>query len=204
MDEFFELFLSKMGPAADRRYVPASSIDRYRRALPQQLLAYWETYGWCSYGDGSFWTVDPGEYEPVLEAWIGETSFMENDAYHIIARSAFGHLYLWGEKSGLSLTLVAPGSFCVPSCDTRAPDDLGLNLKIFFATLERCSVDFADLFSPALKSLGKLAHDEMYGFVPALALGGSSELSNLQKVRAVEHLVFLAQLAPLEILPAPC
>jgi hypothetical protein len=39
----------------------------------------------------------------------------------------------------------------------------------------------------------------MYGFVPALALGGALTLANLQKVKAVEHLVILAQLAPLYV-----
>jgi len=39
----------------------------------------------------------------------------------------------------------------------------------------------------------------MYGFVPALALGGALTLSNLRKVKAVEHLVILAQLAPLDV-----
>ncbi len=41
--------------------------------------------------------------------------------------------------------------------------------------------DLDDLFKPALKSLGPLKSDEMYGFVPALALGGQMELKNLQK-----------------------
>jgi GAD-like domain len=34
---------------------------------------------------------------------------MEQDAYHLIVRSAFGDLYFWGERSGHSLTLSAVG-----------------------------------------------------------------------------------------------
>jgi len=52
----------------------------------------------------------------------------------------------------------------------------------------------APLFGRALELLGPLAHDEMYGFVPALALGGPCRLDHLQKVKAAEHLMFLAQL----------
>ena len=59
------------------------------------------------------------------------------------------------------------------------------------------------MFTPALAKLGRLKHDEMYGFVPALALGGTSTLANLQKVKAVEHLVLLAQLAPLGVITSP-
>ncbi|MNJ79554.1 hypothetical protein D3C77_776150 [compost metagenome] len=54
------------------------------------------------------------------------------------------------------------------------------------------------LFKSALKKLGQLKSDEMYGFVPALALGGAMELKNLQKVKTIEHLEFLSQLSPLQ------
>jgi hypothetical protein len=202
MDEDFEYFLKKMGPAADQRDVPPSSIERYRGKLPDQLLAYWQEHGWSGYANGLFWTVNPQDYEPVLDAWIGETSFMEQDAYHIIARSAFGKLYLWGEERGFGLKIFAPGSYAQPqlasqslSLDTRA--------QRFFGYRDRKENDFSDLFAPALKKLGPLKHDEMYGFVPALALGGPATVEHLQKVKAVEHLVLLAQLSELRVMEMP-
>ncbi|EGH08166.1 hypothetical protein PSYMP_05689, partial [Pseudomonas amygdali pv. morsprunorum str. M302280] len=48
------------------------------------------------------------------------------------------------------------------------------------------------------QKLGPLKSDEMYGFVPALALGGPMELEKLQKVKTIEHLTFLSQLSPLQ------
>lgn len=60
------------------------------------------------------------------------------------------------------------------------------------------SSDFLGLFSRARKKLGPLKSDEMYGFVPALMLGGSEALENLEKVNIIEHLTFLSQLSPLE------
>lgn len=203
MDEDFAGFLSGFGPAIDRRYVPPSSIDRYRGKLPDQLLSYWEEHGWCGYAEGLFWTVDPQEYDPVLEAWIGDTAFMEQDAYHLIARSAFGELYFWGEKTGNSLSIFAPGSYCIPRESRFVGEKMDFGMRLFFGALSRQANDFADLFTPALKKLGRLKPDEMYGFVPALALGGTSTLGHLQKVKAVEHLVLLAQLAPLDVLTAP-
>jgi hypothetical protein len=56
------------------------------------------------------------------------------------------------------------------------------------------------LFERALKKLGPLAADEMYGFEPTLALGGKADLKNLHKVKAVEHLVILAQLGERQIM----
>lgn len=204
MDEDFEYFLETMGPAIGKRYVPPTSIERYRGKLPDQLLAYWEEHGWCGYADGLFWTVDPQEYEPALEAWIGDTPFMEQDAYHLIARSAFGELYFWGEKTGSSLEVFAPGAFCIPS-EPRVvvAEEMDFEMRAFFSGLSRKGNDFERMFAPALKKLGRLKPDEMYGFVPALALGGTATLNHLQKVKAVEHLVLLAQLAPLDVITSP-
>lgn len=211
MDEDFKYFLEKMGPAIDKQDVPRSSIERYRGRLPNQLLTYWEEHGWCGYAEGLFWTVNPQEYEPVLEAWIADTPFMEKDAYHIIARSAFGELFLWGERTGFSLHILACYSMAFPvSGDAKwimqgQADDA---VKWFFSGTKKDVLDIEDqsgkrLFAPALKTLGRLKHDEMYGFVPALALGGSSKLEHLQKVKAVEHLMLLAQLEPLRVMDAP-
>lgn len=203
MDEDFESFLNDFGPAIEKRHVPPSSIDRYRGKLPDQLMSYWEEHGWCGYANGLFWTVDPQEYEPVLEAWIGDTPLMEHDAYHIIARSAFGELYFWGENTGDSLSIFAPGAYCFPSESRFVGEKMDFGMRLFFGALSIEVNDFADLFAPACRQLGRPKNDEMYGFVPALALGGPSTLDHLQKLKAVEHLVFLAQLAPLEVMTAP-
>ena len=203
MDEDFEYFLEKMGPAIDKRYVPPSSIERYRGKLPDQLLAYWEEHGWCGYADGLFWTVNPQEYEPALEAWIGDTLFMKQDAYHVVARSAFGDLYMWGEKTGSSLEVSATGSFCIPRTSRFVGERMDFGVRVFFGGISREENDFEGMFSSALKKLGRLKQDEMYGFVPALALGGPATLDHLQKVKAVEHLVLLAQLAPLDVITSP-
>lgn len=203
MDQNFEYFLEKMGPPIDKRLVPTASIERNRGKLPDQLLTYWDEHGWCGYADGLFWTVDPQEYEPVLEAWIGNTPFMKKDVYHIFARSAVGHLRLWGEKTGNSPNIFAPGSFCIPRESKAAQKDMNFAMQIFFGGLDREDSDFDGMFAQALKNLGRLQSSEMYGFVPALALGGQCSLKNLQTVKAVEHLVILAQLAPLEVITHP-
>jgi len=205
MDPHFAAFLEEFGPAIDRRDATLSTVDQYRGVLPEQLLAYWQEHGWCGYGRGLFWTVDPKVYEPVLEAWIGETPFMEEDAYHIIARGAFGDIYFFGARTGRKLHVVAPDARVLPP---RMPGttDLNLSIRAFFASQTRAACEFSDakgapLFARALQKLGPLRHDEMYGFVPALALGGPATLDHLQKVKAVEHLALLAQLSPLRQLP---
>jgi hypothetical protein len=65
--------------------------------------------------NGLFWTANPQEFEPVLHAWIGDTQYAENDTYHDIARSAFGDLCGYGDKTGFSLKIVCLGSYVVSS-----------------------------------------------------------------------------------------
>jgi hypothetical protein len=208
MDEHFSYFLENFQPVSEQQRVPAVIMDRYRGKLPDQLLTYWDEFGWCGYADGLFWTVNPQDYEPALEAWIGSTAFMERDTYHVIARSAFGHLLFWGERTGYTLRILAPYAMASASEPSFSSEEFELGVKAFFSTQDRPFYDLKDkggnpLFERARESLGQLQHDEMYGFVPALALGGPATLDHLQKVKAVEHLVLLGQLSELRVMNSP-
>ncbi|MBV7476828.1 GAD-like domain-containing protein [Pseudomonas sp. PDM31] len=198
MDEVFSIFLDTFGSPVDRQEVPASSIERYRDKLPNQLLEYWAEHGWCGYGDGIFWIVNPQEYDGVVASWLGGTTFEDRDAYHLIARSAFGDLYLWGEKTGASLKITSVLSRCIIDNFEIASDEMDRELQNFLLSTEVEYNDFEDLFQPAKKKLGTLRHDEMYGFVPALMFGGPDTLEHLEKVKAVEHLILLSQITELQ------
>lgn len=210
MDENFEYFLEKMGPSIETRHVAPSSVERYRGRLPDQLLAYWEQHGWCGYADGLLWTVNPQEYEAVRDAWIGDTRLNGEDTYHVIARTAFGELYCWGERSGDSLRIQPWYALAFSSAGAEkyiAASRADEAIRWFFGGLKRHYFDALDdrgrpLFMPALEKLGRLQSNQMYAFVPALALGGSATLNRLQKVSIFEQLTLLAQLAPLRITEA--
>ncbi|MCP1416337.1 hypothetical protein J3D47_000580 [Pseudomonas laurylsulfativorans] len=198
MDEVFSIFLETFHEPIARQEVPVSSIERYRGKLPNQLLEDWAEHGWCGYGEGIFWIVNPQEYEGVVASWIGGTKFEERDAYHLIARSAFGDLYLWGEKTGASLKITSVLSRCDVDDFEITSDELDRELQNFLLSTEVEYNDFGDLFQPAKKKLGTLRHDEMYGFVPALMFGGPDTLDHLEKVKAVEHLILLSQITELQ------
>ena len=198
MDKVFARFLEKFGGPVDRQEVPVSSIERYRGKLPNQLLEYWAEHGWSGYGDGIFWILNPQEYEGVVASWIGGTKLEERDTYHLIARSAFGDLYLWGEKTGFSLKITSVISRCVIHNFELRIEEMDREFQDFLLSTDVDSNDYGDLFKPAKKKLGPLRHDEMYGFVPALMFGGPDTLDHLEKVKAVEHLTLLSQIAELQ------
>ncbi|MBI6815131.1 GAD-like domain-containing protein [Pseudomonas syringae] len=198
MDRVFARFLEKVGDPIDRQEVPAASIERYKGKLPSLLLEYWAEHGWCGYGDGMFWIVNPQEYEGVVASWLEGTELEKLDTYHLVARSAFGDLYFWGEKTGASLNITSILSKYVVFNSTLGPEFMGKQLQNFLLTRNIDDDDFDDLFQPAKRKLGTLRGDEMYGFVPALMLGGPSSLDHLEKLKAVEHLMLLSQLAELQ------
>ncbi len=200
MDENFKLFLYDEGfaPAIECRTVSEETLKKYKGKLPEKLLEYWQEFGFCGYGEGLFWIVNPEDYEDVVDAWLEDTGLDRIDKYHVIARSAFGELFLCGEKSGQSLDIL-PAYGVLFSTSTGKTGPFDLEIQVFFSMQDKEDIDLADikdkpLFKKALKKLGRLASDEMYGFEPALALGGTAKLENLAKVKAVEHLIILAQL----------
>ena len=198
MDDVFARFLQKFGGAVNRQTVPASSIERYKGKLPNQLLEYWAEHGWCGYGNGIFWLVNPQNYEEVVASWIDGTPLEGCDTYHLIARGAFGDLYFWGEKTGPSLSITSVFSRCVVHDFEFTPEEMDVQLQGFLLSRNVDSNDVDDLFEKARKKLGTLNHDEMYGFVPALMLEGSASIRHIERLKATEHLILLSQLAELE------
>ncbi|EIK96934.1 hypothetical protein PMM47T1_09751 [Pseudomonas sp. M47T1] len=199
MDEAFKMFLGNFSiGTVGRCEVPASSIRRYEGRLPSKLINYWEEHGWAGYGDGVFWTVDPERYEGVVSSWLEETPLDAKDKFHVIARSAFGLLYLWGENTGPSLKIAAYASRYIERESLFVPNQLDKAVESFFMLKGVRDNDFCDMFTSAKKKLGVLESDEMYGFFPALTLGGRGEIEDIQKVKAVEHLVFLSQISDLQ------
>lgn len=203
LDKHFEYFYSDkgFGPAVETRQVPQSKLEHYRGKVPDRLLEYWRAYGFAGYGKGIFWITDPDEYAEALNAWLYGTEFYGKDHYYVIGRSAFGNLTLWGTKTGRSLTINCAWAMIFPTDKSRWMRE-GKADSLISTWLSGMSVDYPNeaddkgipLFDRAVKLLGPLNYDEMYGFVPALALGGSCRLEHLQKVNAAEHLLFLAQL----------
>ncbi|WP_296187622.1 GAD-like domain-containing protein [Pseudomonas sp. UBA1879] len=197
MDEHYKTFTEEFGPGFARREVPDSTLIRYASRLPNQLLKYWEKYGWCGYADGVFWTVNPQEYDEIINAWVTAIPVLANDRLHVIARSAFGDLYIWGEEKGHCLTVSSLTSRYSLRTSKLTGEHSNIGVQSFFSFMQKDHNDFCESFGSLLAKLGRLEADEMYGLIPALALGGSVDLKNFEKIKTIEHLTFLSQLSPL-------
>lgn len=202
-DEYFANFVSKFGEATSTVTVPNSSIKKWREALPSQLLHYWETEGWNTYHHGLISIVYPDDYENIIDIWLKDTFLKERDSYHVIARSGFGSLYVCGEKIGRNIIVDCYNHsiyFSKNNSSLKSTDELNLDIKVFFgiSKFKRFDLEYQDgkyLFELATRKCGQLNSDEIFGFEPALILGGRADISHVIKVNIQAHLTLLREFA---------
>ena len=199
----YDPIIERYGPPTDAQIVSQAEAERYRGRLPDGLLAFWTTYGrgWW-HPPGKFALCDPAVFEPVLEtAFRGDPEFRAED-FVVWAHNSFGDLNL-SDRSDDNVTL--DPQFMLFAKDAflnfRTKDHAFARAMLY--TIEAAKPwsdeDGTDMHPPALAKLGPLAPGEIYGHVPAIALGGDNEFDNLQKVRAREYLGLLVQSQPLEL-----
>jgi hypothetical protein len=172
------------------------------RAEPPRLdrsgisAGLWEADGWASYRDGLLWFVDPHDFEPVVKAW----NLPEAAPLITVARAAFGELYLLGSfpasdgtspDSVLALNPhIAQYSFVGPYAEEFLTSTIAWDRYI--KTMHESDV------RRARKDVGPLSWDEMYGYEPALALGGSGKPETVRRVNIFNHHLLLSQLTPVK------
>lgn len=198
------------GPINDFVAVPENSIRYYECRLPPQLIEYWRSIGWAGFADGLFWLVNPADYDDVVALWLAGSPFEGHDRYHVIARSAFGELFLWGEKTADSLTIHTLFGQIFPA---DRSDDLGLGeaqkmnslIQEFMAALCRPCLDILDdnnqsLFRQLYERFGPLKADEMYGRKSLLMKFPPCRVEHFIRVHATTHMAHLAKLGERHIM----
>lgn len=187
-DKFFDFFLKKFGQPHDCQIIDDKVVKIYQDIVPPQLISYWHSFGWCGYANGLLWMTNPIEYQDILVSWLKGTSFEKRNDLSVVARSAFGELYVWCKGKGY-LMLIRP----ITGVINFYPEDYEKSLSLkeenkimsyFWGGRKKDFVDYNDensqpLFERALKKLGSLKSDEMYGLKHARMLGGSITLDNL-------------------------
>ena len=106
IDENYEFFLKKFGKPHKCQIVEKELIADYQNKLPSQLFTYWQLLGCCGYANGLIWMTNPSEYQDILDGWLKGTSFAKRKDLSVIARNAFGELYVWCKEKGDIMTIV--------------------------------------------------------------------------------------------------
>lgn len=177
--------------------------------LPNRLLEYWQEYGFCQFKDGLFAIVNPTDYQQSMDTWLKGTEVQDFDSFHVIARTGFGSLLLWGAKTGQSwrIDIVDAQIFFKRSDEKRIQTEgADVSLKGFFGVISPENVDLEDvntdepIFEQAVAKFGPLKADEMFTFEPALFLGGEQTIAKVNKVNFFIQSEILASMGQREIM----
>jgi hypothetical protein len=205
-------FVDSWGAPTQAVEVPPERYDEFAGVVPELLLTFWREFGFAGFGDGLFWICDPVAWQPSVDLWTRDLDLpMGPDRWHAVTRTAFGRMQLWGERTGMSLTIVPYRGWIRPSDQTaRMASEAARNAQVYGAMLAQekdvvdvPATDGGMLFDRTLAMHGPVGADTMYGLVPALALGGPATPDHVQVLDAEVHLQVLHELTPREVLTGP-
>jgi len=215
LDKEFDYFLKKFSKAKECVACDEEVISAYEHKLPEQLFKYWRALGWCAYGDGLIWMVNPAEYEEILENWIEGTVFEDRDDLSVIARNAFGELYIWSKGKGEVLAtnphLSTLTYFIENDENDFTIEECNEDMQEFWGGQDKKFLDYQDdndpddlkfkhgLFDRALEKLGPLKSDEMYGFKQNHYLGGKYLIENVEKYKIEIYYDIAKQIKDVEV-----
>ncbi len=205
MEKYFAELITLLGRPIGEPF-NSVTLEKLRGRVPGGLVGCWEKHGIGTVLDGFFQFVDPTEYAGVCETIFEGDPEIDPERSHIVGLSAFGNLLVWNEDYNLLridlVNLRASG----PEI-TKKNGFLDGDLAIIagLAVVNRDSFDERDsdgegLFKSAKQKLGQLDLNQIYGFVPILALGGNRSVEHLKIVSAPEHLLILAQSGPISLM----
>lgn len=161
--------------------VSAGLIDKYADNIPNEIMDLWKNYGFGTFMQGYFKSVNPDDYKDILR----QCSERYKDAV-VLFTTAMGDLIVWAEG------YVRVLNFRHGVLKTVMP-----NFSHFFKSLH--SEKFLNgyvMWQPypkAVETLGEASYDECFGYTPILGLGGAEEVENLEKVKLREHILIITE-----------
>lgn len=143
----------------------------------------WRNYGLGSMYNGYIKIINPEEFQELLN----ETYFRGKISVPILV-TAFGDIITLEEGQYIGMVKYKNGSFGMLAANfNRFMQNLTEDyyMKKYFQISQ---------YAEAVKKLGELEHDECFGYVPLLGLGGSEKVDNLDKVKIREHIELISQM----------
>lgn len=197
--------MKRVGPLLDVHAVDAAIIQGWTGILPDILMDFWRNHGIGALQGGLMRLCLPGEFDGLLsQVFHADQDFSHKDC-HVIGYGPFGSLVVWSERHWIvKVELLTSQVTCVGLMDEtkkRNPDASIVSSLLGHPadSLDHVGEDNKKLFARAEKKLGRPGPSQAFGFVPALAMGGTPRLENIKVQPALEHFLFLAQLKQFEL-----
>jgi len=195
---FGDIFRAAYGQGVQYRAFTPADRSRLEARVPGYLLDLWEHDGWAGYRNGLLWMVDPDEFAPLLAAWHAPA----DPVLLTVARTAMGKLFLLGNfrapNGSLAPTVLALDPHAATYNGVSPAAEKFLTRSIAEEDYLKPAMQEADA-KRAAKDVGPLSWNEMYGYEPALALGGPGTPDTVRRFDLFTHHVLLSQLTPLKL-----
>lgn len=193
-DEFVEeiaYLADQAKPVTLRHFDPTPYQDR----VPQSLDYLWRKFGVSNWANNSLQFVDPAAYIGVLEDLLKGNPFIQPEDVVPYSITAFGHMRVWHRKFGHANIDFLKAMIYFPNEPVEELSDTDRELNLTVTIPDKVMGDHYELLSVCLKKFGPINEAEIYGFVPALALGGIADIKHVEKLSAPKHLSMLSRLA---------
>lgn len=203
-DDRFQYIIDNFGTPVGEP-MSDSELDAYKGRLPETLIEFWRQFGTGVILNGHFQFSKPSMYAPIAKLLLQGDAEIEPDKTHIVGFSAFGKIVAWNEKlQDMRIDLVNLRLSCANLTRKSQPvgDDVAIASNLMGADDEALGeYDSAGnpIFNRARKALGAVKQNQIYGFYPLLAFGGSRSVESLRISSAPEHMAIMAQAGALNL-----
>lgn len=182
-----EKFKDYFQPDAGCVTISEEIIKQYEGKVPDFLIDLWKSSGIGKYNQSLIELINPKDFESNLWTWLGR----EVSNYVPFAISGFGELFYYRKLTETDEDV------CVIDMQYRSIETLSWSMEDFFEDFltnedDRNTWLRQELFEEAIAAKGGLLKNEVFTFVPILAMGGKEELHCLDKGNAqvYQDLVF--------------
>lgn len=189
----YEEFLSQNMECA-RQAVNKAFLAKYTNTAPKELITLWQEVGLGIFCNGLFRIVSPDDYQVFVDTYIEDKERYFEYSLPFMT-TAFGDIFVWvkdicQKREYVIFINVRSGNWDIIT------SRIDLLFNVYIVSEEWLKKDF-DLkvtdFSKLTDKLGIPKADECFGYVPALALGGSKSLKNVQIVKMLPYIDIIAQ-----------
>lgn len=169
-------------------------LTEYIDKAPKELLALWQEVGLGCFDNGLFRIINPADYTDYVYNYIEDR---ESQFEYLIPfmTSAFGDIFAWvkdirqNEEYSIFIN-ERKGYWNLITTDISLLFAHYIRIKSYLE--HYFAIKDSDYLS-LVKRLGTPKIDECFGYVPALALGGSKSLKNIQIVKMASYIELIAQ-----------
>lgn len=185
----WESFLEQYKPSEDL-VKPSEHIVAVCRhvGVTDEIVDFMEKFGFGNYGNGLLKLIDPEDYFQSLFTWLGKEDYTKIP----FMMTAFGDLFYYrilgdGEYD-ISLLNIHYRRIDVPAWTVSEFVQYLVDPSVQESVLRK------ELFEKAVSKCGSLGADDIFFFVPALAIGGAEDVEHISKGNAKVHHQVLFQL----------